>query len=69
MTYRTPGIKEITPNSWLEVSPELAAERGVTTGRYVQVDLAAWQGAGAGAVSERVKGKQLYMTLNSVEEP
>jgi formate dehydrogenase major subunit len=69
MTLRTAGIREITPNSWVEVSPELAAERGVKTGRYVQVESPHGKVRVQVLVSDRVKGKQLYMTLNSVEEP
>ncbi len=69
MTYRTAGIKEITPKNWVEVSPELAAERGVTTGRYVQVTSPHGKVRVQVLVSERVRGKQLYMPLNSVEEP
>jgi formate dehydrogenase major subunit len=69
MTYRTAGIKEITPNNWVEVSPELAAERGITTGRYVQVTSPHGKVRVQVLVSDRVTGKQLYMSLNSVEEP
>jgi formate dehydrogenase major subunit len=69
MTYRTAGIKAITPGTWLEVSPELAAERGVTTGRYVQVASPHGKVRVQVLVSDRVKGKQLYMPLNSIEEP
>ena len=69
MTYRTAGIKEITPNNWVEVSPELAAERGMTTGRYVQVTSPHGKVRVQVLVSDRVRGKQLYMPLNSVEEP
>ena len=69
MTYRTSGIKEITPNTFLEVSPELAAERGVTSGRYVQIASRHGKVRVQVLVSDRVKGKQLYMPLNSVIEP
>jgi formate dehydrogenase major subunit len=69
MTNRTPGIKAITPKNWVEVSPELAAERGVTTGRYVQVTSPHGKVRVQVLVSDRVKGKQLYMPLNSIEEP
>jgi formate dehydrogenase major subunit len=69
MTYRTPGIKEITPNGFVEVSPELAAERGVTSGRYVQLTSPHGKVRVQVLVSERVQGKQLYMPLNSVTEP
>jgi formate dehydrogenase major subunit len=69
MTYRTAGIREITPNSWIEVSPELAAERGITTGRHVQLISPYGIVRVQAIVTDRVTGKQLYMTLNSVEEP
>jgi formate dehydrogenase major subunit len=69
MTYRTAGIKEITPNSFVEVSPELAAERGVTSGRYVQLTSPHGKVRVQVLVSDRVQGKQLYMSLNSVMEP
>ncbi len=69
MTYRTAGIKEMTPNTFLEVSPELAAERGVTSGRYVQIASPHGKVRVQVLVSDRVKGKQLYMPLNSVVEP
>jgi formate dehydrogenase major subunit len=69
MTYRTAGIKEITPNTFLEVSPELAAERGITSGRHVQITSPYGRVRVQVVVSDRVQGKQLYMALNSVEEP
>jgi formate dehydrogenase major subunit len=53
----------------VEVSPELAAERGITTGRYVQVKSLHGKVRLQVVVSDRVKGKQLYMPLNSIEEP
>ena len=37
MTYQSDGIKAITPITFVEVSPELAQERGIETGRYVQL--------------------------------
>ena len=69
MTYRTAGIKEITPVNFLEVSPELAAERGITSGRHVQLTSPYGRVRVQVLVSDRVQGKQLYMSLNSVEEP
>lgn len=69
MTYRSPGIKQITPRSFVEVSPELAAERGITTGRHVQLTSPYGRVRVQVLISDRVKGKQLYMPLNSVEEP
>ncbi len=69
MTYRSPGIKEITPNSFVEVSPELAEERGLTSGRYVHLTSPYGRIKLQVLVTDRVKGKQLYMPLNTIEEP
>ena len=69
MTYRTAGIKEITPENFVEVSPELAAERGITSGRHVQITSPYGRVRVQVLVSDRVQGKQLYMSLNSVTEP
>jgi formate dehydrogenase major subunit len=69
MTYRTPGIKEITPSTFVEVSPELAKERGITSGRYVHLTSPYGRVEVQAVVSDRVEGKQLYMPLNSVVEP
>jgi formate dehydrogenase major subunit len=69
MTYRTPGIREITPSVFVEVSPELAAERGITSGRHVHLTSPYGRVEVQAVVSDRVQGKQLYMPLNSVTEP
>jgi formate dehydrogenase major subunit len=69
MTYRSPGIKHITPETFVEVSPELAEERGLTSGRYVQLESPYGRVKVQVLVSDRVQGKQLYMPMNSVEEP
>ncbi len=69
MTNRTPGIRAITPDTFVEVSPELAAERGLTTGRYVELTSPYGIVRVQVLVTDRVRGKQLYMPLNSVEEP
>jgi formate dehydrogenase major subunit len=69
MTYRSPGIREITPRTFLEVSPELAAERGITSGRHVQLTSPYGRVRVQVLVSDRVQGKQLYMPMNTIEEP
>ena len=63
MTYRSEGIKEITPNSFLEVSPELAAERGLESGRWVRLKSPTGQIKVQVLVTDRVHGKQLYMPM------
>jgi formate dehydrogenase major subunit len=69
MTYRSPGIRAITPSTFVEVSPELAAERGIATGRHVQLTSPYGRVRVQVLVSDRVQGKQLYMPMNSIEEP
>ena len=69
MTYRTEGIREKTPCTFIEVSPELASERGIQTGSWVQLT-SRYGKVRAQAVSRReCQGKELYMPMNSTEEP
>ena len=69
MTYRSPGIREITPSNFLEVSPQLAEERGIQTGQWVRVvSQHGWLKLQV-LVTDRVQGKQLYLPMNSVDEP
>jgi formate dehydrogenase major subunit len=68
MTYRTP-IDEITPNPWIEVSTELAADLNITDGRWVQLKSRYGQVKLRVLVTDRVKGKELYMPLNSATSP
>src|ERR1700682_4037499 len=37
LTYRVDGIRQKTPDTWVEVSPELAKERGIQSGTRVQL--------------------------------
>ncbi|MHB1743330.1 MAG: formate dehydrogenase subunit alpha [Acidobacteriaceae bacterium] len=69
MTFRSPGIMEETPNTWVEISPELAAERGVETGRWVRLRSIYGQVKVQVLVTDRVQGKQIYLPLNSTEQP
>ena len=69
MTYRSEGICEIAPTNFLEVSPELADERGIQTGQWVRVVSQHGFLKLQALVTDRVHGKQLYLPMNSVEEP
>jgi len=69
MTYRSQGIRDITPRTFVEVSPELATERGLTSGRHVQLTSPYGQLRVQVLVTDRVQGKQLYMPMNSTKEP
>jgi formate dehydrogenase major subunit len=69
LTYRTEGIREKTPDTFVEVSPELAAERGIQTGTWVQLTSRYGRVRVRSLVTDRVCGKELYMPMNSVESP
>ena len=69
LTYRTEGIREKTPDTFVEVSPELAAERRIQTGTWVQLTSRYGRVRVRALVTDRVHGKQLYMPMNSVESP
>ena len=69
MTFRSKGIMEETPNTWVEISPELAADRGIKTGRWVRLRSKYGQIKVQVLVSDRVEGKQIYLPLNSSEQP
>jgi formate dehydrogenase major subunit len=67
MTYRSKGLKETVPDTFVEVSPELARERGIVDGtvvtlisRYGELDVRA-------LVTDRVQGNTIYMPVNSKE--
>lgn len=59
----------MTPTNFLEVSPELAKKRGIASGRWLHVTLRNGNLRLRALVTDRVSGKQLYMPMNSVEEP
>lgn len=65
MTFQVPGIAAKTPDAFVEISPELAAERGVTGGDWVR--LVSPHGAVRVRVhvTERVSSKQVYVPMNS----
>jgi formate dehydrogenase major subunit len=69
MTYRTKGIKRMTPINWIEVSPEEAKARGMETGTVVHLRSTAGEATVPVLVTDRVEGAQLYMPLNSVLQP
>ncbi len=69
MTYRSKGIREKTPCTFVEVSPELARARGIRTGALVELDSRYGKVAAQVVVTPRVSGNELYMPMNSVEQP
>ena len=69
MTYRTEGIREKTPCVFIEVSPELASERGIQTGTWVRLTSQYGTAKAQAVVTTRVTGNELYMPMNSSDEP
>jgi formate dehydrogenase major subunit len=69
LTYRTEGIREKTPDTFVEVSPQLAAERGIQSGTWVQLTSRYGKIRVRALITDRVHGKELYMPMNSVESP
>ncbi|MBV9673327.1 MAG: formate dehydrogenase subunit alpha [Verrucomicrobia bacterium] len=69
LTYRNEGIREKVPGVFVEVSPELAAERGIQSGTWVQLFSRYGQVRVRALVTDRVTGRELYLPMNSVESP
>ena len=69
LTYRSPGIKEKTPDTFVEISPELAAERGIQSGSLVQLTSRRGHLRVRALVTDRVQNGELYMPMNSTEHP
>jgi formate dehydrogenase major subunit len=69
LTYRVEGIREKTPDTFVEVSPELAQERGIQSGTWLQLKSRYGQVRVRALVTDRVHGKELYMPMNSTESP
>jgi formate dehydrogenase major subunit len=65
MTYKSKGISKKVPREWLEVSPELAQARDIESGALVRLTSPYGQVKVRVEVTERVKGNELYMTMNS----
>jgi formate dehydrogenase major subunit len=69
LTYRVNGIRQETPERYLEVSEELAKERDIQSGRWLRVTSRHGSLKIKALVTDRVHGKQVYLPLLSREEP
>ena len=69
MTYRVKGIKEENPERWIEISPEMAKERGIHNGTWLDVTSRVGTIRVKALVTDRVHGQQVYLPLNSSEGP
>ncbi len=69
VSYRTAGIKEKVPNVFLEVSPELAKERGLNEGDLVRVVSPVGSIKARVVITNRVQGNTLFLAIhNNLEE-
>jgi formate dehydrogenase major subunit len=67
MTYKSEGIREKVPDTFLELSPVLAGERGIQTGCWVELTSRYGNLKVQALVTDRVQGNELYMPVNSIE--
>ncbi|MDI3297845.1 MAG: formate dehydrogenase subunit alpha [Bacillota bacterium] len=64
LTYRSDGIRHKVPQAFVEVSPELARERGLSDGDRVRL-VSRWGAVKVSVlVTDRVQGRELYLPMN-----
>jgi formate dehydrogenase major subunit len=68
MTYKSKGITSKTPNTFLEVSRALAAERGIKDGTLVRLISPYGKVKVQCVITDRVKGKEVYLPMNDSGE-
>ena len=66
MTFKSPGLLREMPTAFIEISPELAKERGISEGAEVKLISNAGEVIGTVHVTDRVAGNELYIPLNAV---
>jgi formate dehydrogenase major subunit len=69
LTRKSHGIDEKVPYAFVEISPELAKERGIQSGSWVQLVSPYGKLRIRALVTDRVTGNELYMPMNSPESP
>lgn len=68
MTYQSEGITSKTPNTFLEISPELAEDRGIKDGTLVRLSSPYGNVKVHCLITDRVKGKEVYLPMNDSGE-
>jgi formate dehydrogenase major subunit len=69
LTNRIPGIHQNAPDTFVEVSQELADERGLRSGTWVRLESRRGHVRVRALVTDRVTGHELYMPMNSTTHP
>jgi len=67
MTKKSAGIVAKVPELFVEVSPELAQERGIENGTWVRLVSRRSAVKVKALVTNRVRGKELYLPMNDSE--
>lgn len=65
LTYRVHGIAKKVPTTYVEISPQLASERGIETGAIVRLSSPYGQVEVPVVVTERVIAHELYLSMNN----
>ncbi|MBS2969186.1 formate dehydrogenase subunit alpha [Metabacillus sp. KIGAM252] len=68
MTNKSKGIQAKVPQVFVEVSPALAKERGVEDGSVVRLVSPFGAVKLSVLITDRVKGKEIYLPMNSVDK-
>lgn len=68
LTYRVEGIRGKIPTTYLEVSHELAEERGIQDGAQVRLISPYGKVKVRVVVTNRVKGKEVYLPMNTARD-
>jgi formate dehydrogenase major subunit len=68
MTHRVPGIEQKVPHTFVEVSPELARDRGIEDGTMLRVISPYGRVKMKAVVTDRVHGKEIYIPLYSTKD-
>lgn len=68
MTQRVAGIAKKVPHTFIEVSPELAKERGIQDGSLVRVSSPYGHVRMRATITDRVHGKEVYIPLLSTKD-
>lgn len=68
MTNKSAGLQRKVPNTFVEVSPELARERGLKDGSVVRLESMHGAVKVSVVVTDRVQGNELYLPMNSVSD-
>ncbi len=68
MTDKSPGLRKKVPDTFVEISLELAKERGIEDGALVRLVSRYGSVKVRAVVTDRVRGKELYLPMNTTSD-